>query len=593
MKKHLIPLLLALAVCAGLLGVPAFAAGDTSGTCGDGVLWSLSDDGGVLTISTDGTPGWHDMDNFYDPAHAVPDTPWHKAGAFNNLHSVVIEDGVTSIGSGAFSQCQNLTSITIPNSVTEIGECAFSGCTGLTSVTIPNSMTEIGEYAFSDCTGLTSVAIPSGVTEIGDYAFFRTNLTSIDIPKSVTKIGEKAFSGCDNLSEIAIPDSVTKIGRVAFEGTPWHERLTAGAGDFVMAGNVLLEYRGSGGEVTIPKGVTAIGDQAFSHCESLTGVTIPKGVTAIGKNAFTGCTNLTEVSIPSTVTTVGIDFLVMTHAFSNTPWFERQMEEPGDFIMVGGVLYTYKGDKSSVTVPDGVSTIGGLAFARIFWPHPVDRVDVTSVTLPNSVTKIDDGAFIGCDLTSITIPGSVTEIGAWAFDSCKSLTSITIPDSVTRIGSNAFQSCKNLTSVTIWGSATRIGDAFYNCDNLTIHCYEGSRAESYAIANDIPYVAQPKPRAKPPVPIVAVVIAAVVIAGVVVVIVLKKKKPAAPVSAGGNVPTQVPPVQRPPVQVPPAPQPPAAPPQQSTTAPNFCPNCGQKLDPDAKFCSNCGKSLIK
>ena len=116
----------------------------------------------------------------------------YPAGKKGNNYK--IPDGVTEIGSIAFSRCSSLTSVTIPNSVTSIGSGAFNGCTSLTRVTIPNSVTKIGWNAFSDCTSLTSITIPNSVISIDWYAFRGcTNLKSITIPNSVTSIGKNAF----------------------------------------------------------------------------------------------------------------------------------------------------------------------------------------------------------------------------------------------------------------------------------------------------------------------------------------------------------------------------------------------------------------
>ena len=115
---------------------------------------------------------------------------------------------------------------------------------------------------------------------------------------------------------------------------------------------------------------------------------------------------------------------------------------------------------TSITIPDSVTSIGAAAFQYC--------VSLTSVTIGNGVTSIGDSAFGGCSLTSITIPDSVTSIGNYAFKHCSSLTSITIPDSVTSIGSGAFEGCSSLTSITIPDGVTSIGDsAFFGCSSLT------------------------------------------------------------------------------------------------------------------------------
>ena len=116
-----------------------------------------------------------------------------------------IPEGVTSIGTYAFSDCSNLTSISIPEGVTSIGSFAFYGCSGLTSIILPSTLTSIGSDAFNACTSLTSITIPEGVTKIGGSTFYRcTSLTSITIPEGVTSIGNYAFSGCSSLTTMRV-----------------------------------------------------------------------------------------------------------------------------------------------------------------------------------------------------------------------------------------------------------------------------------------------------------------------------------------------------------------------------------------------------
>ena len=166
-----------------------------------------------------------------------------------NLQDIVLPEGVTSIGYGAFWGCSSLTSIAIPEGVTSIGDYAFDGCSSLTSIAIPEGVTSIGESTFGDCSSLTSIAIPESVTSIGVVAFgYCSSLVSIDIPEGVISIGDGAFEVCSSLTSIDIPE-----------------------------------------------GVTSIGDCAFSGCSSLTSIDIPKGVTSIGYWAFSGCSSLTQV----------------------------------------------------------------------------------------------------------------------------------------------------------------------------------------------------------------------------------------------------------------------------------------------------------
>ena len=334
---------------------------------------------------------------------------------------------VTSIGDGAFLDCDSLTEITIPDSVTSIGSEAFNGCSSLTEITIPDSVNYIGVHAFLRCPAIscvsipkkqkefvclgdckTAVIIPIGFTSIGDSAFsYCQCLESITIPDSVTSIGERAFQDCYDLTEITIPDSVTSIGEWAFHDC---EDLT---------------------EITIPDSVTYIGDYAFSYCLYLESITIPDSVTSIGEGTFYYCRSLTEITIPNSVTSIG----------------EFAFQQCCDSL-------------TEITIPDSVTSIGDGAF--------LGCDSLTEITIPNSVTSIGDGAFQNCtSLTSVTIGNSVTSIGDSAFEYCSSLESITIGNSVTSIGGWAFYDCPSLTEITIPNSVTSIGgSAFSGCSSL-------------------------------------------------------------------------------------------------------------------------------
>jgi len=217
---------------------------------------------------------------------------------------------VTSIGWTAFEDCSGLTSITIPNSVNKIDSNAFWNCSGLTSITIPNSVTEIGGFAFYSCKSLTDVSFSKGLTNIGVDAFsFCINLTDITIPNGVTSIGNSAFSYCDALTSITIPNSVTSIGEDAFNDCKNINKVNISCKDeadfaayisrtdicsnFHIEGllgkshNILIARKKST-SITIPEGVTSIGEYAFRDCSGLTSITIPNSVTSIGSNAFSG-----------------------------------------------------------------------------------------------------------------------------------------------------------------------------------------------------------------------------------------------------------------------------------------------------------------
>ena len=305
-----------------------------NGTCGENLTWIL-DDQGTLTISGSG-----EMDDY-----ASQGSPFFQNDTINK---VVIEDGVTSIGSKVFEQCGYLSSITIPESVTSIGSGAFHVCARLSSITIPESVTSIGNEAFIGCVSLNSITIPEGVTSIGDHVFENCfGLSSITIPEGVTSIGDGAFNSCGSLTSITIPEGMTSIGNRAFSEC---ESLTS---------------------IIIPEGVTSINERLFYRCTGLTSITIPVGVTSIGSEAFNGCTDLTSITIPESV--ISID----RSAFSDIPnltisgieytyiyWYAHENNIPFDPIEPTSI------SSADVTLPDQTYTYTGEALEPkvvVFW----------------------------------------------------------------------------------------------------------------------------------------------------------------------------------------------------------------------------------
>ena len=388
-----------------------------------------------------------------------------------SLTSVTIPNSVTSIGEGTFYNCDSLTSVTIPDSVTSIGDCAFIVCKSLASVTIPNSVTSIGNRAFCGCESLTSVAIPDSVTSIDDYAFCSCkSLTSVAIPDSVTSIGERAFADCTSLTSVTIPDSVTRIGDGAFASCTSLTGIWVAEGSSHYASDAfgvlfnkdkttLVQCPGAfSGSYAIPDSVTSICHYAFDGCTSLTSVTIPNSVTSIGVWAFWDCTSLTSVTIPDSVTSIG----------------DRAFVDCKSLV--------------SVTIPDSVTSIGDCAFGSC--------KSLTGIWVAegnNHYSSDASGVLFNKDRTTLVqcpgafavyaIPNSVTSIGDYAFYGCESLTSVTIPDSVTRIGC-AFGDCTSLTDVYYAGSEAQweaisfSSYADYNFQNANKH-YNSVAPDSY------------------------------------------------------------------------------------------------------------------
>ncbi|MCQ2449859.1 MAG: leucine-rich repeat domain-containing protein, partial [Clostridia bacterium] len=475
--KKICAVLLSAALLFAILPMGMFSvSAAASGKCGNNLTWSYNTSTATLTISGTGTMTDYSSLNIgnYTSVY-VTNAPWQSY--YNTMKTVVIENGVTTIGYSAFRGCTGLTSITIPDSVTTIGEQAFDGCTGLTSVTIGNSVTTIGDYAFYDCTGLTSITIGN----------------------SVTTIGYRAFYGCTGLTGVYITD-VAAWCSISFDRNAYDIDFTT-SNPLEYAHNLYL----NGELVTdlvIPQGVTEIKEHAFYDCTGLTSITIPDSVTTIGDGAFSGCTGLTDISWNAKAVA---DFSSYSSVFYNagtagvgiTVSFGDSVENiPEDLFYVSDS--SYRPNVKSVIIGNSVTTIGSSAFYECY--------NLTSITIPDSVTSIGDYAFEDCTgltgvyindvaawcnisfdsysanplryaynlylndelVTDLVIPQSVTEIKKYAFFYCTSLTSVTIPDSVTTIGNSAFEDCTGLTSITIPESVTTIGyDAFSGCTGLT------------------------------------------------------------------------------------------------------------------------------
>ena len=301
----------------------------------------------------------------------------HKLIAFlSDQEQVVLPDGLTHIGDGAFSKCENLYAIILPDDLTHIGDRAFYDCEKLTTITLPNGLTHIGSEAFESCSNLTAITLPTSLKQIGKAAFSVTRIRNVicHSPYFTFSNGclidiknHKLLAFLSDLQHAILPDGLTHIGTDAFQCCV---NLTA---------------------ITLPSSLTHIGNGAFWGCENLTTITLPSSLTHIENHAFWGCKNLTTIILPSSLTHIG-----------------------------NGAFYDCE-KLTTITLPTSLTHIGNTAF--------LGCKNLTTITLPDSLTHIGDRAFYGCsNLTTITLPDSLTYIGDNVFGRCRLLNTITLVD---------------------------------------------------------------------------------------------------------------------------------------------------------------------
>ena len=385
-------------------------------------------------------------------------------GAFNycySLESITIPESVTNIGSEAFIYCYGLRSVTFGENsqLTSIGEGAFNWCESLESITIPDSVTSIGDGAFNWCESLESITIPDGVKSIGNHAFAGCSaLESITIPDSVLNIGNSAFAECTALESITIPDSVLSIGYSAFEGCTALKNIT------------------------IPGSVLSIGDNAFKECTALESATISEGVKSIGDNAFYNCTNLVNVSLPDSLTSISFNtFYGCTNLQTYDDGTASYLGNSENHYLV--LVKVVSKEITSFTIDDKTKFIWSSAFSECRVLESIENTqnilcigsrafehcnNLKTFTIPYGVTTIEDNTFFCCtNMQTITIPDTVTSIGQSAFEGCNNLKSISIPNGVTSIGNKAFYECKKLENIIIPDGVTIIRfNTFYGCESL-------------------------------------------------------------------------------------------------------------------------------
>ncbi len=421
-KKSLCWLLL-VSLTLSLLWMPAFA--QTEGTCGENLTWVLSDEG-ILTIS--GTGAMPDFDSYTA-------TPWYDYR--DQVTTIVVEPGVTAIGSSAFSWFDSLVSVTLPEGVVSIGNDAFADCAGLSSIQLPQTLEQIGSYAFAWCESLVELTLPDRLTTIGDHAFSGcASLTTLQIPASVAAIGTGAFSRCTSLGWIAVAGE-----NETFASDETGAVLTKDLSTLLCVPAGITE------RYLVSPGVTAIAEYAFCGCAALADIQLPDGVTTIGSSAFAECEKLKTITLPESLTSIG------SYAFSQCKALTG-INLPQGLTQLGSWAFECCFSLKSIHIPQGITAIPDFTF--------YECTSLKDVTLPQTLTTIGTHAFYVCkSMKTIALPEGLTTISGWAFAECYALSEITIPSTVTSIGGSAFLYDTQLQSIEFLGNAPTIGeDAF-------------------------------------------------------------------------------------------------------------------------------------
>ena len=344
-----------------------------------------------------------------------------------NLKSVVIPNSVKLLGNAAFFSCTRLEKVTLSNKLVSMGKACFYNCIKLKSITLPSTLRNIGAYVFGTCKELKSVVINNGPTYISREMFMNCyDLKKVTLPNSVTKISRKSFYDCLSLSEINITDRITHIGSGAFMACDQIKDM------YINTKNIYDStfYGCRFDKLTIGKNVQNINEKALSAVK-VDSLVIPSGVKKIGDSAFSS----------SSIKTLTVEDGNPYYVADDSVIYSKDKTK-----LIAAVQYD--ANDKVYTIPDGVKEIGESAFVG---------KEYKSVTIPETVTKIDKEAFNGCsELESIYIPNSVKEIDEGAFYECYSLTDIHLPEGLTALNKNVLYNCTEIKNLTIPESVKKI-----------------------------------------------------------------------------------------------------------------------------------------
>ena len=491
MKKHWKLLLLCVAI-ATIMCALCFSlnAENYSGICGgegDGsnITWSFDTDTGLLKFEGTGK-----MANYGPDGNLL--CPWHRHA--NDILSVEIGDGITTIASCAFYNCRNITSVVIPEGVTTIGDSAFSACDNLKEIYIPSTVARIGTRTFSLNIGLEKITVSENnpVFHSDGNCIIETatktllsgcNTSVIPTDGSVTAIGDWAFSGCKKLSSIVIPDCITSIGENPFvfcdnlstvifgEGTTTYYNRDLNC--FISTNESKLIAICKNGVIPTDGSVTTIGARALSYAP-IPSINIPSAIAQIDAGAFSG-SSFEKVFFLSSDVIIddGADIPASTVIYGDAgSTAESYAQIHGNTfakVLYSGSVNTieWRIYDDRVMLLSGIGSTGNYNNSKRPWAEYEDSF--SDVVVGEGITKLGDRTFYAYKkvLKSITLPNTLEYIGASVFSDCTALTEIKLPNNSLRsLGNSAFGGCTGIKHFHIPGTVWSMHNSFSGCTGI-------------------------------------------------------------------------------------------------------------------------------
>ena len=441
-SKKLLSILLSLIMVltvVPLAVIPASAL-DATGQCGEHVYWNFNSSTGALTISGTG-PMWDSRSNYVQDYqgtyYETCNSPFFEE---YSITSVVIEDGVTTIGNYAFYQTSNIQSVTVKGQLTRIGKHAFDRCLHLCNVTFEteqNGLLTIEEEVFNGCTNLESFDFPDCLQSIGHEAFCGTGLRNVTIPASVTDLPEsytyesgntavsRLFYHCNSLVSITVdPDNPNYS---SINGVLYNKAKTE---------LLRVPSKHPGNSLNISAELTKIRKAAFNSCNEITDIYYEGS-----PEDWENITGSDEVLSSQTI---------------------HYSCEGGD--LENGITWHFDAATGTLTI-SGAGAITDIwsSMGYRFYENLHDPEFVTDIVIEEGITQIDVNTCEGLEnVQTVSLPSTLEDIGDEAFKDCAALESVTVPEGVLWVGDNAFDGCSALRRVKLPSTLTYLGDHVFD-----------------------------------------------------------------------------------------------------------------------------------